>query len=142
MTTITTTVPAVRTFILAFLILAGSLGAAFAMPAQEAAAAGPCLVGANVKYYASNGSYYMYARGGSACEYAVDQSVMVRLYAYTNANGYILARSWRYTRFTQSLVGNTNATLAHCGVWYRAKVEHSVIGYAGTNTWSTFFKLC
>jgi hypothetical protein len=122
---------------MAFLILAGSLGAVFASPAQEAAAAGPCQVGAVVKYGVSNGSYTVYGRGAAVCTYNVPQNMIVRLYV----NG-SLVREAPYSVLGTTLAGNTGSVWARCGTSYQVSMTHNVLGFSSTTTWSPKAYLC
>ncbi len=136
----TSVVPAFRTFVLAFLILAGSLGAAFAMPAQEAAASGPCDVWSAVRYgISSTGRYYVYGRGVTDCDYRVYQAIEVNLYKINSAGTYTLLQSSGYEAVTNSLARNTSSVWMACGVKYRTRVSHIVDGDYITRHWSGFF---
>ncbi len=135
-----TTLSAVRPFVLAFLILAGSLGAAVLGPAHDAAAAGPCTVTAKVESArGTNGYLYVFGRGSTQCAHAATQSIGVYLYAggtlvATGGGGPAMTAGFWYS--------NTGTVWARCGVTYQAATVHAFHGYYNTTTWGSPVRFC
>jgi len=125
----------VRVLILAFAILAAGFAAVAPNTAQDASAAGPCTVLAEVSTYASGGYLYVRGVGSTGCSRAVSQKITVSLFV----NG-VLQRSATTSAYTSGLGLRTSSVLGRCGTWYQAVTTHSVSGYNSTNTWSYFFK--
>jgi hypothetical protein len=133
----TATLTPLRTLVLAFLLLAGTLGTVLASPAQEAAAAGPCWVISNGYKSVSNGYYVVNGAGSTGCNYNVSQSIGIYLYA----NG-TLVRSTSSSIYGTGLAARTSAVLGRCGTRYQVATVHAVRGYSNTTTWYAGFYLC
>jgi len=131
---------AVRTLVLAFLIIASGLGAVFASPAQEAAAAGPCNVFSVARYGVSNGYYYIQGGGFNSCSYSLYQSIQVDLYAIDSWGNYTrIARASNYA--TVKAISAYNWAWNSCGVRYQVRTTHAVSG-AATVHWSDILRVC
>ena len=139
MTTIATTFAAVRTLILAFLVLAGGLGASLLAPAQEAAAAGPCTVISSGSKFASNGYYYVRGSAAVDCSYAspTGQVLSVTLYR----NGYAVAKSNPVFTYDSIIVVRTPREVCRSGALYQVKIVHT-FNYAQTVHWSPSYRMC
>ena len=130
----------VRTFAMAFLILAGSLGATLLAPAEEAAAAGPCAVSGGPSRSTSNGSYYVRGWAVADCSYAspTSQALAVTLYQ----NGYaVTPRGTQWDNWTDWAAINTNWVACRSGALYKVKIVHT-FNNATTTHWSASYRMC
>jgi len=126
---VATPVATMRTLVLAFLILAGSLAAAVAVPAQDAGAVSPCTVSANVYKY---GSSQVYGHGSSNCSSPISaasppqQWIYVQLYK----NGTLIdSHGWFASNGTTwAIQGSTHAWSCTPGAVYKTVVTHKLNG--------------
>jgi hypothetical protein len=124
-------VAALRTLVLAFLILAGSLGATLLAPAEEAAAAGGCQFVASVQNGTLNGYAVKRGLGFYACDYSGNNiSLIVTLYQ----NGRMVDDTHMST-FSKATSVGTDWFYCYRGYTYQTKLNFGQNGRFGT-AWS------
>ena len=135
-----TPVAAVRTLVLAFLILAGSLGATLLAPAEEAAAAGPCTVGGGPTRGTSNGYSYVRGIAWADCSYASPKGQVLTVTLYQNR--YAVTRPQTdWDNWTSLGVSNTSWVACRSGALYQVKITHT-FNNATTTHWSAAQRMC